>query len=236
MKNLNKDIVLIVLGPPGSGKGAQGTLLAEKLGLYHFETSKILEKSFRENKEGEYLEAEGEKYFYSNEKKLWEEGTLNSPPYVVELVKERVRTLHSEEKGLLFSGSPRTVYEGERIIPLLSDLYGKENIFVVVLDIKPETTIFRNSNRKICKLMRHSIIFNEETEKLTKCPLDGSELVRRKGLDDEETIKIRIEEYKERTKPLIDFIKKEGLNVKEVNGEAMVDEVYQSILKALEIE
>jgi adenylate kinase len=235
MKKPKKDIVLIILGPPGSGKGAQGNLLSENLGLYHFETSKILEKSINNSEEGDFLEVDGEKFYYSDERKRWSEGMLVSSPFVVELVKERIKKIHSEEKGILFSGSPRTVYEGERVIPLLTDLYGKENIFILVLDVKPETTIWRNSHRRICKLMRHPIIFNEETKNLKKCPLDGSELVKREGLDDVETIKIRIEQYKKRTKPLIDLIKKQGLNVKEVSAEEMVDEVYQNILKALEI-
>jgi len=235
MKNLNKNMVLIILGPPGAGKGVQGNLLSEKLGLYHFETSKILEKSFDEAKEGDFLEVDGEKFYHADEKNNWTNGRLTSPPFVVGLVKERIKELHSEGKGILFSGSPRTVYEGERIIPFLNDLYGKENIYVLVIDVKPETTIWRNSHRRICKLMRHPIVFNKETEKLTICPLDGSELIKREGLDDVETIKVRIEEYTNRTKPLIDFIKKEDLKIKEVNGEDMIDKVFQNLLKALKI-
>jgi adenylate kinase family enzyme len=71
--------VIILMGPPGSGKGTQAELLAERLNLFHLETSKILEEKFKEKTKGEIL-IEGKKYSFSKEKKLWEEGKLCSPP------------------------------------------------------------------------------------------------------------------------------------------------------------
>ncbi|MFQ6049925.1 MAG: adenylate kinase, partial [Candidatus Paceibacterales bacterium] len=68
---------------------------------------------------------------------------------------------------------------------------------------------------------------------LTKCPWDGSKLIRRKKLDDPETIKIRLKEYKERTLPLFDYFKKEKLKVKKINGSPPPATVFKNILKAL---
>ncbi|MBU2634956.1 hypothetical protein KJ841_00570, partial [Patescibacteria group bacterium] len=127
----------------------------------------------------------------------------------------------------------RTLYEGERITPLLKELYGDENIKVFLIDISAEQTIFRNTHRRICELMRHPVLYNKETENLKICPLDGSKLIRRKGLDDSEVIKIRLKEYKERTFPLIELFGKQGIEVNKINGEQSVSNVHKDILKAI---
>lgn len=230
----NKKLVIIVMGPPGSGKGTQATLLAENLNLYHIETSKILEERFSQAKKGDFVEIEGKKYFFLNEKKLWQTGILCSPPFVTYLVKEKIKELFKEGKNLVLSGSPRTLYEGKEIIPLLKKLYGKKNIKIFSLEISPKETIKRNSQRRICQLMRHPILATKkEFLNLKYCPLDGSKLLKRKGLDDPETIKVRIKEYKERTFPLLDYFKKEGLKVIKINGSPPPAEVFKNILKSL---
>ena len=229
----NKQVVILI-GPPGAGKGTQGELLAEKLGLYYFETSKILEQSFKEHEKGEFLLSEGEKYLFENEEKLWKEGVLCSPPFVTQLVKEKIKDLSNKGESLLLSGSPRTLHEGENIMPFLEELYEKENIKIILLEITPEETIFRNTNRRICELMRHPMLYTEETKNLTLCPLDGSKLMKRKGLDDPDVIPKRLEQFKERTMPLIELFTKMNFEVKKVNGEGTVVEVFARNLKALQ--
>jgi len=227
-----KKQVIILLGPPGAGKGTQAELLSDKLSLYYFETSKILEQEFK-NPSEESIEIDGEKFDVSNEKKLWEDGILCSPPFVTYLVMERVKKLAAEGESLVLAGSPRTLYEGERVMPLLKELYGEENINVFLIDISAEQTIFRNTHRRICELMRHPVLYNKETENLKICPLDGSKLIRRKGLDDPETIKIRLKEYRERTFPLIELFGKQGIEVNKINGEQSVSDVHKEILKVI---
>ncbi len=225
--------VLIVLGPPGAGKGTQAELLAEKFSLYHFETSKILEAHIMNAKKGEYITVKGKKYFLDEERRKWKTGELLSPLFTSFLVRKKIKELAKEGVGVVMSGSPRTLPEARELIPFLKKLYGKNNIKVFLLDITPKETIFRNSHRRICKLMRHPILYSKETKNLTKCPLDGSELVRRKGLDDPETIKVRLKEYKERTFPLVDYFKKEKLKVVKINGSPPPAVVFDSILKKL---
>ena len=76
----NKDKeVIILIGPPGSGKGTQAELLADKLGLFYFETSKIIEECVMNAQENEVVEIEGEKYSLAHEKHLWETGVLCTP-------------------------------------------------------------------------------------------------------------------------------------------------------------
>ncbi|MDO8529842.1 MAG: nucleoside monophosphate kinase [bacterium] len=231
---------IILFGPPGAGKGTQSELLAEKMGLYLFETSKMLEREFRSAEKmapddpKRFVEVEGEKFDVLNEKEIWKRGELCSPPWVTHLTIKELTRLHDDGDNIILSGSPRTVYEAEREMPVLEKLYGKDNIKIGMIEISAEVTVFRNTHRKICELMRHSILFNKETEVLTLCPLDGSALIKRKDLDDPETIKTRLVQYKERTLPLFDFFKKYGFEVHKINGEGSVAEVHNKILNILE--
>ena len=225
--------VIILFGPPGAGKGTQAEILSDKTGYYHFESSKIIEACFKNETPEKVFEIDGQTYKVEDEKKRWESGLLNSPPFVVFLMAEKIKELAEDGKSIIFSGSPRTVYEAEKEIPLLKELYGIENIKFVLLEITAETTIFRNSHRRICELIRHSILFSPETEKLTKCPLDGSDLVKRKGLDDPETIKKRLEVFQEQTFPVAEVIKKQGLHLNKVNGEQTVADVHKDVLAAI---
>ncbi len=234
-----KKQIIILFGPPGAGKGSQSQLLAEKLGLHLFETSKILEREFKKaenlpkDSEERFTEIEGEKFDIFEEKKNWETGILNSPPWVTYLVKKEVEKLAEQGESIVFAGSPRTMYEAERLTPVLEKLFGKENISIFLIEISAETTIFRNTHRKICELMRHSILFSKETENLTVCPLDGSALLKRESLDDPETIKVRIKEYLERTLPMVDFFEKYGIPVKKINGETTISQVHKEIISNL---
>lgn len=230
----NKQSVIIIMGPPGSGKGTQAELLDEKLGSYYLETSKIIEANVMDAKKGDFIKAAGKKYYFLDQKKLWETGILCSPPFVSFLIKQKIRELVKENRSILMAGSPRTLPEGKDQIPLLKKLFGIKNIKVVLIEISPEETIKRNSHRRICELMRHPILSTEKQfVELEKCPLDGSKLVRREGLDDVETIKVRLREYRERTFPLFEYFEEEGLEVKKINGEQLVQKVHEDILKAI---
>jgi len=223
--------VIVLFGSPGAGKGTQSELLADKLGFYYLETSKILEREFK-NPSKKIFKIDGESFKVSNEKKLWSEGKLCSPPFVTELVKKSIEKLAKEGESLIMAGSPRTVYEAEKMIPFLKKLY-KKNIKVFLINISPKETVFRNSHRRICELMRHPILYSEETKNLKKCPLDGSNLIKRKGLDDIDTIKVRLQEYKNRTVPVFDIFNEKGIKIKKINGEQTVASVHGSILKSL---
>lgn len=233
LKRKLRHAVIIILGAPGSGKGTQSALLADRLSFYHIETSKLLEEAFFNPKPDDFIQVDGQKYFLAAEKKLWETGVLCSVPFVYYLIEKRIKDLHEEGENLILSASPRTVDEAERLIPLLKELYGSENIRAVVLDITPKETLFRNSHRRICGLMRHPIIYSRDNIHLKRCPLDGSNLLKRKGLDDPKSILVRLEEYKNRTMPLIEYFKKENIFVKTLNGSLSPSEVFENILESL---
>ena len=229
------------MGPPGAGKGTQADLLKSNHDFFHFETSKLLEEKFdwaktlSEDSPERFIEADGKKYDILEEKKIWLKGVLCSPPFVVQLIKEKVKDLRHDGENIIFSGSPRTVYEAEQELPLFIELYGKENITAVYIDIRPEETVQRNTHRRICQTVRHSILWNKETENLTICPLDGSKLLRREGLDDPETIKTRLKEFKERTYPVLDVIGGKGIKVIKINGEQTVSKVFEDICEKIKV-
>lgn len=216
--------VFILIGPPGSGKGTQAEMLAEKFGLFHLESSKVIEEKIKN--------AESDDAIMQREKKLWESGKLNTPELVLEWIREKAKDVSSEGHGIVFSGSPRTVYEVEGEIPFLEELYGKENIKVFNIGLSEGESIKRNSKRRICRGSRHSIPNFPEFEGITKCPKDGSEIITR-ALDNPETIKVRYQEYLNRTLPIIDFLKKRGYKIMEINGEQPIEGVFNEILNKL---
>lgn len=226
--------VIILFGPPGSGKGTQANLLSEKLNLYYLETSKILENGFSRAKKNDFIKiGKGKYYFKKEQKENWEKGKLCSPPFVLFLVQKRVKEVFEAGKNLILAGSPRTLYEAERFTPFLKKLYGAKNIKVINIKVSARSSIYRNTRRRICQLMRHPIVWSLETAKLKKCPLDGSKLIKRGELDKPEVIKIRLEEDKKLTFPILNFMKRQGLKIKEINGEGTVEAVFRKILKVI---
>lgn len=232
MKPFKKSKVIILLGPPGSGKATQAELLAETLSLYHLETSEIIEKNFATAQKGDFVKIGGKKYFISKEKKLRESGKWMSPPLIAFWIKNEIKDLAKRGKGIIFSGSPKTLYEAKEIVPLLAKLYGISNVILILLKQRSRFSIWRNTHRKICQLMRHSLLYTKETAKLKFCPLDGSKLIRRED-SKPEIIKSKLNEYKEKTLPIIDYLKGQGIKIKEINGEPSVAKVFKDILKAL---
>ena len=226
----NKSLRAVLLfGPPGSGKGTQADLVATRLGFFHVDSSKTLEEWFRNVDDEEAIEVDGQKSYALDERKLWEGGILMSPPVVAHIMQEKIRQVHSGGKNIVTSGSLRTLYEAAHLYPILEELYGKENIMAFFLKLDANQSIYRNSHRRICELVRHSILWNEETEKLLHCPLDGSTLVKRANLDDEETIKIRLKEYEERTEPVFAYLEGNGISIKEIDGNRSAAPVFHDI-------
>ncbi len=220
------------MGPPGSGKGTQSEIIAGKFGHYYLESSKVIDAKLAGVLDNDSEEVEGKKYILSEQKKKREAGEIMAAELVTSWMLNKVRDLSKDGEDLVVAGSPRTLYEAERFMPLLADLYGKENIVVISIDLPEEEAIFRSCHRRICSLVRHPILYYEETKDLTVCPLDGSELLTRKD-DNTKTVKIRMEKYRKETLPGLEYCKKEGYNVKEVKGKQTPAELHEDILKVL---
>lgn len=235
LKNLNGNHVqkvIILFGPPGAGKGTQSELLSSKFYFYNLDTSRVLEEKFKNAKPQESIRINGRDYLVSDELEKRHRGVLCSVEFTAFLMNKRMAEIHSLGKSLILSGSPRSLPEAEIEIPFLEELYGKENINIFFLDLPAEQTIFRNSNRRICELMRHSILYIPENAGLKRCPLDGSRLIHR-DLDNVETIKRRLEEYEQTAIPLEEYYCREKFQIKKINADQYVEDVFDDILETL---
>lgn len=225
--------VVIIMGPPGAGKGTQTMLVAESFRLSRLEMSKLLEERFQNAKPGETVSAHGISYSLAEQQKRWKEGLLVEAPLVSQIFEEKLRELLKQKESIVFDGFPRNVEQMEYVMPLFEETIEKENILLFYLDIDEEESLERNSQRRVCELMRHPVLSDPQTEHLTICPLDGSKLLRRE-LDDPEVIKIRLQEFKNQTLPLLEYFKGKGIEVRNINAERSVSAIFGDISQQMQ--
>jgi len=220
---MKKPKIIILYGFPGAGKDTQAEILEENLNFTQISTSQLIEKKiFNPDLQNNPI--------IQKEKKIYEKGELCTPEWVTQIINEKVAEFFNENRSLVFSGSPRTLYEAENEMPYWESLYGKNNIFVFLIKINEQTSIFRNIHRRVCSVCRHPIVYSEENKNLKFCPLCGGELKKR-ILDTEDLMKVRVKEYKERTEPIFEYLKKHGYKLIEVDGEVSPNEVAKQIIK-----
>lgn len=223
---MRDNFVVILLGPPGSGKGTQAALVAEKFGLVHLETSDIIEKKFKEAPKNQEIQ---------EAKKLFLAGKLTPPPLIVSWISEEIKKLHGAKKGIVFDGSPRTLFEAERLYPFIREKYGGKNIQVIYIEVRPQESIWRNTRRKICQKCDKPIPHTEETKNLKTCPnlkCKGKLITRQ--LDNPNIIEERLKVFKKETYPVVKFFEEKGL-LKRVRGEQSIEDVFKDITKALNL-
>jgi adenylate kinase len=217
-------VAIIIYGPPGGGKGTQANLLADHLGAIHFDTGRYLEEYVNDpkNKKSKIVQ---------REKKLFDSGKLLTPSFVLNIVKNKTKTIARANFGIIYSGSPRTIYEAEGLFPILEKLYSKENIFVFILKVPAEVSIRRNSNRMVCSICGYTLLSHYYPVKNPKnCPVCAGKFYRR-TLDKPEVIKVRLKEYENRTKPIFELTKKRKYKVVEIDGTPAPYKVFQKIIK-----
>ncbi len=223
-KAQDKPYAIIIYGPPGAGKGTQANLVAHHFGFIHFDTGRYLESLI-------YDPAHINDLVIKRERKFFETGKLMTPSWVLNVVERRANKIAKAGLGLVFSGSPRTLYEVENLLPKLEKLYGRKNILFFFINIPPVTSIVRNSHRLLCAICGFTVLYLFETQKFNiknRCLFCGGKLVRR-VLDKTEIVKKRIEEYNIRTKPIFNEIKKRGYKIIDVPGEGLPFKVFESI-------
>lgn len=232
MKNSKK--IVILYGPPGSGKGTQAKLLADKLGFFHFDTGSFLrellhDQKFQKNKT------------IQKERRLNDGGKLNTPSFVLKIVSQRAAELFKLKQSIVFSGSPRTLYEafGDKktkgLMALLSSYYSRSNIFIFALNIPENESILRNSNRSTCGVCQTTLLNQKLQDKHVKfkhCPFCGAKIVSRVD-DNPKIIKTRLLEYKTRTKPIFKGLKKRGYKIYKIDGTPMPYKIHQKIVSYL---
>lgn len=210
---------IVLLGPPGVGKGTQAKLIAETTGLPHISSGDL----FRENiKNGTKLGGLAQSYI--------NKGDLVPDGVTISMIRERLARPDCKD-GALLDGFPRTIAQAEALSDLLSEFNGIVN-FVPYIIASEATLIERLSGRWTCKAQGH--VFNDKynpPKKSGLCDFDGSQLYQRDD-DTAETVKRRIQVYFNQTAPLITYYHGQGL-LSEVDGSQAIEKVTADILAVL---
>ncbi|MGK2932919.1 MAG: adenylate kinase [Solirubrobacterales bacterium] len=215
MPNLN----LILLGPPGSGKGTQGERLQEDLELPYYATGDILRAAVKDETDVG-LKA----------KEYMDRGDLVPDEVLIGIIAERLEDPGAEH-GFILDGFPRTVPQAEALDEKLHEL-GRSLTAVILIESSDEEIVRRLSGRRVSVKDGHVYHVEFNPPKVDGvCDIDGSALITRDD-DKPEVVRHRLEQYHEKTAPLVDFYKKQGL-LNRVEGGETPEKVEESIRKLI---
>ena len=212
---------IILMGPPGAGKGTQATRIIDAFHLPHISTGDI----FRENiAKGTPLGLQA--------KAIIERGDLVPDDLTIDLVKSRLMQPDCAE-GYLLDGFPRTIAQAEALKKMGPEI-GRPVTLVVDITVPDEVLVERIAGRRVCPKCGASYNVNSMKPKVEGvCDRCGAELIQRKD-DNPESFKVRLENYYAQTQPLVDFYKEEGIyhHFDGMIGYQKVSEGISSLLQA----
>ena len=211
---------LILLGPPGAGKGTQAQRVAERYHVPHLSTGDMLRDHVSRGTE-----------LGRRAKPLMDRGELVPDDIVLGMVEERI-TQPDCAKGFVFDGFPRTLAQAEALQRVLAR--NRFGLAVALHFVVPPNLLLRRlTGRRICKAQGHIYnLYERPPQRPGICDFDGSELIHRAD-DSEAVIGERLAAYERQTRPLVEFYKSQGL-LKTVDGMGDVDRVATSIQKILD--
>jgi adenylate kinase len=213
------ELNLVLLGPPGSGKGTQGERLQEDLELPYWATGDILRAAVREGTE---LGREAKQYM--------DRGDLVPDELIVGMIGQRIDSAEAAD-GFILDGFPRTAPQAEALAEKLTEL-GRELTAVLLIDVSDEEVVRRLGGRRTCVEGGHvfHVDFNPPRQD-GACDIDGSELVVRDD-DKPEVIRHRLEQYHAKTEPLIEHYDGQSL-LRRIDGAESPDAVAEEIRRTL---
>lgn len=210
---------IILMGPPGAGKGTQAKILIKKFAIPHISTGDMFREAIKEGTPLGKLAAS-----YIND------GHLVPDDVTIGLVKERL-SKDDCAKGYLLDGFPRTIAQAEAL-EVLSKEINRPVEYVINIDTPKEELITRICGRRVCKKCGAPYhIINIKPKVDGVCDICGGELVQRPD-DNEEALNVRLDAYMKQTKPLLDYYQKKGL-LKTFSGKNK-DELTPQLMELLE--
>jgi len=213
------ELNLVLLGPPGSGKGTQGERLNEDLRLPYYATGDILRGAVRDETE---LGREAKEYM--------DRGDLVPDEVIVGVIADRIDSSEARD-GFILDGFPRTTPQAEALDAKLTEL-GRAVTAVLLIDVSDDEVVRRLGGRRTCEENGH--VFHVEFEPPKQegiCDIDGSPLIVRDD-DKPEVIRKRLETYHEKTKPLVSYYDDRSV-LRRIAGEAAPDEVAEQVRRTL---
>jgi adenylate kinase len=213
------ELNLVLLGPPGSGKGTQGERLQEDLRLPYYATGDILRAAVRDETE-----------LGRTAKGYMDSGDLVPDEVIVGVIAEALDSAAARD-GFILDGFPRTTPQAEALDRKLEEL-GRAVTAVLLIDSSDAEVERRLGGRRTCEANGHvfHVDFNPPKQEGV-CDLDGSELIVRDD-DKPEVIRKRLETYHEKTEPLIEYYDQRSV-LRRIGGEASPDEVAEEIRRTL---
>jgi adenylate kinase len=210
---------IVLFGPPGSGKGTQAKMLAERYGIPHVSTGDILREHLKKKTK---LGLEAKAYM--------DRGALVPDDILIGIIKDRLSQPDCAS-GFILDGYPRTVPQADSLSVILTKL-GKKLDVVLNIDVPDGELIKRLAGRRMCGCgASYHILFNPPKRE-SICDRCGKPLYQRDD-DKEEAVTNRLEVYKQQTQPLIEYYTNEGL-MRTVQGAASIPEVFDRICRVLD--
>lgn len=210
---------IILLGPPGAGKGTQAENIVTNYGLVHISTGDIFRANIKNNTP-----------LGIKAKSFMDQGSLVPDELVVELVEDRLKQ-EDVKDGFMLDGFPRTILQAQSLDKVLESL-GTSLDAVINIEVDKSILVGRAVGRRICRNCgaTYHIDFNPSKGK-GKCDKCEGELYQRSD-DTEETVEKRIQVYLDETSPLINYYTKAGI-IKNINGQQDINVVFADIVKSL---
>jgi adenylate kinase len=209
--------IIVLLGPPGAGKGTQADKLAARLGIPKIATGDVLRAALRD---GTPRGKEAKAYM--------DRGDL-VPDSVIFGILRDVMGSPETSKGAILDGAVRTVPQASELAIMLAEL-GRGVDKVLLFDISDDKLTERLSGRTVCEKCQTPYMGREPGTSCEKC---GAKLIRRKD-DEPEAIRNRLKVYRAQTAPVIDWYGEKGMKVHKVDADGPVDEVTRRAVEALE--
>jgi adenylate kinase len=210
-------MIIVLLGPPGAGKGTQGERIAYRLGIPKIATGDVLRAALRD---GTKLGLEA--------KSFMDRGDLVPDRVILGIMKEAMNS-EAAAKGAILDGVVRTVPQAEGLGLMLAEL-GRKVHAVLLFKVDDDELVERLGGRTVCEKCQTPYSGRQPGETCDKC---GAKLVRRKD-DEPESIRNRLAVYREQTEPVIDWYKKNDGKIIEIDATGSLDEVTSRAMKALD--